>query len=77
LLLFRILGMLPTTVYLKTNSDLIYLMRNKCVLNMAAIEVEVEINATESAQAIVNKEENSVCINDYYKRIEHYAQQIR
>ena len=34
-------------------------------------------DATESAQAIVNKEENSVCINDYYKRIEHYAQQIR
>ena len=26
-LMFRILGMLPTTVYLKSNSDLIYLMR--------------------------------------------------
>ncbi len=26
-LLFRILGMLPTTVYLKSNSVLIYLMR--------------------------------------------------
>ena len=45
-LLFRILGILPTTVYLKSNSNLIYLMRNKCVLNMATIEVEVEINAT-------------------------------
>ena len=45
-LLFRILGMLPTTVYLKPNRNLIYLMRNKCVFNMATIEVEIEINAT-------------------------------
>ncbi len=45
-LLFRILGMLPTTVYLKPNWNLIYLMRNKCVFNMATIEVEIEINAT-------------------------------
>jgi len=44
-LMFRILGMLPTTVYLKSKSVLIYLMRNKCLLNMAIIEVEVEINA--------------------------------
>ena len=45
-LLFRILGMLPTTVYLKPNRNLIYLMRNECVFNMAIIEVEIEINAT-------------------------------
>jgi len=44
-LLFRILGMLPTTVYLKSNSVLIYLMRNKCLQSMAKIEVEIEINA--------------------------------
>jgi len=45
-LMFRILGMLPTTVYLKTNCNLIYLMRNKCLQSMAKIEVEIEINAT-------------------------------
>ncbi len=45
-LLFRILGMLPTTVYLKPNRNLIYLMRNECGVNMATIEVEMEINAT-------------------------------
>lgn len=44
-LMFWILGMLPITVYLKTNNNLIYLMRNKCLYNMATIEVETEINA--------------------------------
>lgn len=34
-------------------------------------------NVTKSPPAAVNNEENSVGINDYYKRIEHYAQQIR
>ena len=35
------------------------------------------INSTKSTQENINKEENSVRINDYYDRIEHYAQQIR
>jgi diguanylate cyclase len=34
------------------------------------------INPRKSTQKNTNKE-NSVCINDYYDRIEHYAQQIR
>ena len=34
------------------------------------------INSTKSTQENINKKENSVCINDYYDRIEHCAQQI-
>ncbi len=34
-------------------------------------------NVAKSVQADTNNEENPVDIHDYYKRIEHYAQQIR
>lgn len=45
-LMFRILGMLPITVYFKRRRNLIYLMRHKCLQVMATIQVEIEINAS-------------------------------
>ena len=44
--MFRILGMLPITVYFKCRWNLIYLMRHKCFQVMATIQVEVEIDAS-------------------------------